>query len=166
MRRFLIAAVVTALALVPALAAAHGNTKISVIGEARAGGVITIAGTGFAPGDVVRIELRKEDVDPIELVRAPVDADGAITTTLRLPASVMPGIYTMAADGKDSATTEVIVLAALNGSSATAPEPPSATNNRPRAETAALAAVTALVALAGLGLLWLSRRHPRPGGAV
>ena len=162
MRPFLALVTTVAIALMPTIVWAHG-TEVSVSGEVRPNGPIEIEGADFEANDVVRIELRKEGVEPIELGRIPVEADGSFAITLHVPQSVSPGIYELACDGEESATTQVTILESAAGEpdGATEPEETHAvSNDAPAGETVGLAALTAALAVMGAGLVWLSR--PRP----
>jgi hypothetical protein len=166
--RFLVLAVVaTIVALAPAAALAHG-TSVSVTGDVRANGPIAIAGEDFDANDSVRLELRKEGVAPIALGDVAADAAGAFTITIHLPASVSPAIYELAADGRESASTEVTVLPAAAGETSAPLIQPAASvsNDRSTGEAIGLAVMTAVLALAGAGLLWLSRTHRASRGKV
>lgn len=77
----------------------------------------------FTPNDVVRIELRKEGVSPVELSRVPTDEDGVFSATLHVPATVRPGLYQIAAEGEESATADVTVLEPAEGPVGIDPEP-------------------------------------------
>ena len=155
------------LALFPSAVLAHGGTEVTVGGEVRPDGAIEVTGEGFASNDVVWIELRKEGVNPIELGRVPADEEGAFSVTLHVPATVQPGVYRIAAEGKESATADVTVLEPPEGNVNIEPEPLAAgsvSNDRPAAEVVGLAALTAAIALVAVGLIWLSRTHPRAAG--
>lgn len=158
-------------ALLPAVALAHGGTEVNVRGEVRPDGPIEITGEDFAPEDNVRIELRRAGIVPIELARVSSDQDGTFSASVHVPAEVKAGLYQLAAEGEESATTEVTILGAASGSAPGQPgqpEPPSAgsvSNDRKAGEVAGLAAFTAAVALLSLGLLRLSRTRPRVTGA-
>ena len=157
------------LALLPPAAFAHGGTEISVKGDVRANGPIEIVGAEFAPNDIVRIELRRGNAQPVELGRIPADADGNFSETLHVPASVTAGLYQLAADGAESATAEVTVLEPADGTAAAPPQPAAASgpveNHRPTGETIGLAVFAAITALVAVGLLWASRTHARSIGA-
>lgn len=170
MQRSLLIAVVSLLALSgfwPSGAFAHEGTEIGVQGEVRADGSIALEGEEFAPNDAVRIELRKEGVEPILLGRISADANGTFTAELHVPSSVSAGIYRLAAEGKESATTEITVLSAGPGSGAAANAPASGevSNDRPAGETIGLAGFSALLAAAGLAALWFSRTRAHLGDA-
>lgn len=153
------------LALLPAVLRAHEGTEVSVRGEVRPNGPIEIVGEGFEANDHIRLELRKEGVEPIALGTVAADAEGAFTETLHLPASVRPAIYQLAAEGEESATADVTVLEPAAGDAPVEPEPPSTepvSNDRPSGEVIGLAAFTGAIALLAVTLLWLSRTRPRP----
>lgn len=167
MRVLWLALALATLALFPSTVLAHGGTEVSVGSEVRADGAIEVTGEEFAPNDTVRIELRKEGVDPIELGRVPADEEGAFSATLHVPATVRPGLYQLAAEGQESDTTDVTVLEPAEGPVEIEAEPPaggSVSNDRPTGEVLGLAAITAGIALVAVGLLWLSRTHPKAAG--
>lgn len=165
MRLLAVTLVVAVLALVPMAVLAHGGTGVIVRGHIHPGGPIELEGEDFAPNGSVRIELRKEGMEPIELGPVAADEQGAFSITLHVPESVRPGLYQLAAEGEESATTEVTVLARVDGGAPIEPGP-SATepvsNDRPTGEVAGLATFTAAIAVLALGLLWLSRTPRRP----
>lgn len=152
------------LALVPTAALAHEGTEVTVEGDVRPGGPIAIQGEEFEPNDIVRIELRKDGVEPIELGRVPADDEGAFNETLHVPTDVRPGLYQLAADGEESATFDVTVLEPTEGTGeaeAIGEAEGSVSNDRPAGETVGLAIFTGVIALAAVALLWTSRTHAR-----
>lgn len=162
--RVFVVIVLAAFTLAPRAAFAHGGTDVSVKGDVRPDGPVEIVGANFAPNDAVRIELRRESTQTVELGRILADADGNFTQTLHVPASVAPGLYQLAAQGQESATAEVTVLKPAAGTAAAPPPGASSAtveNQRPTRETVVLAVFTALVALMAVGLLWVSRTHAR-----
>ena len=165
----ILAALVGLFALFPAATVlAHEGTEVIVNGEVRPDGPVQIEGEGFEPNDVVRIELRKDGVEPIELGRVPADDEGAFIETLHVPATVAPGLYQLAADGQESATFDLTVLEPEEGSEPAAePARPAepVSNDRPAGETVGLAIFTAAIAVAAGGLLWFSRTRARSLGA-
>lgn len=161
MKLILIATMLAAAAILPAAAFAHGGTEVTVKGDVRPNGPIQVTGKEFSPNDVVRIELRKAGVEPVELGRVPADAEGNFDETLHVPASLPAGLYQLAADGTESATTELTILEPATGAPAAAEQPVGAPapaeNQRPTGETIGLAVFTAVIAVAAVGLLWVSR---------
>lgn len=152
------------LALLPAVALAHEGTELTVQGDVRPNGPIVVEGEDFAPNDVVRIELRKDGVEPIELGRVAVEDEGGFSETLHVPENVPPGLYQLAAEGEESATFDLTILEPAEGTQPVVPDEPaenSAENDRPMGETLGLAIVTALVAVAAVTLLWFSRTRAR-----
>lgn len=139
-------------------ALAHGGTEISVEGEVRANGLIELRGEEFAPNDDVRIGLRKEDVEPISLGRVSADGDGGFTVEFHVPASVEPGIYQLAAEGEESASVALTVLAAPDSPAdeATLQAKSEVSRGRSPGEKVLLATFSALLAIAGLAALRLS----------
>lgn len=151
-----------AVALLPAATYAHEGTEVTVVGEIQPNGPIEIKGEDFEPGDVVRIELRKQGAAPIALGTVQAETDGSFAATLHVPATAEPGIYQLAADGQESAETEVTVLKSANETAAE-PEPEKSgdvSSDRPASETVALAVTAVLLAATGLGFLALSRTRP------
>lgn len=149
-------------AVLPAVVSAHEGTEITVAGEIRPNGPIEITGEDFEAGDVVRIELRKQGAAPIELGTVPVESDGSFAATLHVPETVESGIYQLAADGEESAETEVTVLEPAEGSEVVS-EPEASrevSSDRPTGETIGLVVTAFLLAAAGAGLLALSRTRP------
>lgn len=160
----MLAVVMLALALIPTTALAHEGTEVTVKGDVRPGGPIEIEGEEFEAGDIVRIELRKDGVEPIELGRIPVGEDGTFTATLHIAVDTRPGLYQLAADGEESATFDVTVLEPAEDAAATEPTRDSqefGSNNRPAGETIGLAVFTGGIALGGIALLWVSRTRAR-----
>ena len=163
MRWFGALAAVLLVLLLPPTLLAHGP-EVSVVGEVRPNGPIEIRGEEFEPNDHVRLELRKGGVEPVELGTVAVEADGSFSITLHLAATVSPGIYQLAADGKESTTTEVTILEPEAGEAEAASEHQASgkvSSDRPARETVVLAALTITVWALGAGLLWLSRTRPQ-----
>lgn len=84
---------------------------ITVGGDAVAGGEITIAGAGFAPGAALTIELHST---PVELATVTTDGGGAFQTTARIPADTAAGQHTIVVlrDGAALASLPLLVRAA------------------------------------------------------
>jgi len=161
---FLLVAMISS-ALLPAIVLAHGGTEVAVKGEVRANGLIELEGEEFAPNDSVRVELRKDGAEPIKLGEVAADGDGSFSVSLHVPAVVEPGIYRLAAEGKESAEADVTVLEPLEGGGPLSEEPAeSVSNDRPSGETVGLAVMVAAFAAVGAGLLRLSRTRPHPAG--
>jgi hypothetical protein len=159
MRLLAVTLLVALLALVPMAVLAHGGTDVIVRGHIHPGGPIELEGEDFAPNGSVRIELRKGGAEPIELGRVAADEQGAFSITLHVPETVRPGLYQLAAEGEESATTDVTVLEPPAGSVVSTPVSQSraVSNHRPTGEVVGLAAFTAAIAALALGLLWLGR---------
>ena len=162
MRGLWIIAAAAALAVVPQAALGHGGTEVTVKGEVTPNALIQIEGEEFGANDSVRIELRKEGTEPIALGEVAADEEGAFSVSLHLPVAVEPGIYLVAAEGEESAETDVTVLAPQEAGDEmeTGAEGDSITNDAPAGETFGLAALTAALAVIGAGLVWLSRTRP------
>ena len=165
MRRLLALTGLVLLALVPAQAFAHGGAEITVKGDVQANGPITINGEGFEEKAIVHLSVQQAGrPESIPLGIAEAGEQGDFEVTFHLPESVSPGMYTLVAQGgDDEAEFDLTVLEATQAApkaTAQAEEQP-VSGNRSGGETAGLVALTAVFALAGLGLLWLSRTgHP------
>lgn len=152
------------LAFLPVRVAAHGGTEISVRGSVRVDGPIEITGEEFAANDTVLIVLRRAGTEAVELGRVPVGATGEFQALLHVPASMRAGLYELAAEGKESATAEVTILESAAGTQpggAASEAEGDVSNDRAASEVIGLALVTAATALAGIGVLWRFRPHPR-----
>ena len=155
--------IVAALAFVPQLAAAHGGSEIAITGHPHPDGPIEIKGTDFEPGEVVKLELRKQGHASEPLGPAPVGADGTFAITLHIPSSVAPGLYELVATtGDETTSAEATILSAAGknaaGGGLTAEE--DVNNDRPTGESVGLAVVTAVLGLAGAAIVLLERRLP------
>lgn len=94
--------------------------KLSVTGDLRAGGEITVAGTGFAPDAEYLVQLRST---PQDLGTVEADAEGVLSLTTRIPAGTAAGEHTIAVvqDGADVATVSVQIAAAPGTDPGTGP---------------------------------------------
>ncbi len=71
----------------------------------KAGGTVTVSGSGFAEGAQLRFELRS---DPVQLGTATAGTDGSFQRTLTIPANTPAGAHTLAvirADGTEITTS-------------------------------------------------------------
>lgn len=81
----------------------------------RAGDRLALSGTGFEPGEGVRLILHS---DAVELTELRADDQGHITGTVTIPADVVPGLHQLEARGSVSALSvraELTVLALADG---------------------------------------------------
>lgn len=161
MRTLLVLLLILSASLLPSAARAHGGTEVNVIGEVGADAPIQVEGKEFAPNDHVRLELKKAGVEPIGLGIVSADPEGAFAATLHVPATVEPGPYRLAAEGKQSASTEVSVGGSKNESRPAAKA--EVENDRPTSETVGLSIFTVALAIAGAAVIRLSRKHPSGG---
>lgn len=69
-----------------------------------AGEQTVVSGAGFAPGEVVDVDIAGVSVSPT------ADGQGAFSTTYTVPASTTPQSYTVTAEGRDSRTPTTAVL--------------------------------------------------------
>lgn len=154
--------IVAALSLLPLSAMAHGGSEIAVTGHTHPNGPIEIRGQAFNAGEIVALELRKQGEPALQLGSTPAGADGSFAVTLHVPETVRPALYQLVAVvGQETTSTEVTILR-QPGQSANAPAAAanvSIINSRPGAETAGLAVVTALMAIAGGAVVLLERRR-------
>lgn len=155
-----------ALALFPGVVAAHGDSKVAVAGHPHTDGPIEIEGSDFEANEVVTLQLRKQGQAPVLLGSVPVEPDGTFEVTLHVSAEVRPGLYELVANaGDESTSAEATILERPGGTVPGVGDNPTEdiSNDRPVAETAALAVVTATVAAAGAGIILLGhRKRPRP----
>lgn len=131
----------------------------------QAGGVITVSGTGFVPGESIAFELHS---DPIALGSLFADADGRVSGTLRIPASAALGSHTLVAlrNGVPlqssvalqvtAAAATAVTGAAATGAAVTPPRGLAATGG----DLPAVALVTGLF-LALAGTVLVRRRRAR-----
>ncbi|MCK6564451.1 MAG: hypothetical protein L6Q80_06825 [Dehalococcoidia bacterium] len=162
MRTLAAIAVLAALGLLPDVASAHGGSEVAVTGHPHADGAIEIEGSDFEANEVVTLELRKQGQAPVLLSSVPVEADGTFEVTLHVPAEVRPGPYELVADAGDERTSaEATILERPGGTAPGAGDNPTEdiSNDRPVAETAALAFITAVLAASGLAIVLLDRRR-------
>lgn len=83
--------------------------------SAVAGGIVTVTGTGFAPGSELRIELRST---PVPLGTATADETGSFRATVTLPADTVPGAHSIVVidpDGVETSTPLTVTAAAGGG---------------------------------------------------
>lgn len=128
----------------------------------KAGGTVTVSGSGFAEGAQLRFELRS---DPVQLGTATAGTDGSFQRTLTIPANTPAGAHTLAvirADGTEI-TTSLTVTAAAGGGNTTPGTNTGGSTGGDLATTGADSApyvIAAVVLLAaGLGLFAMRRRR-------
>lgn len=161
MRTLAAIAVLAAIGLLPGTVAAHGDSAVAVAGHPHADGPIEIEGSDFEANKLVTLQLRKQGQAPALLASVPVEADGTFEVTLHVPAEVRPGLYELVADAGDERTSaEGSILERPGGTVPGAGDNPTEdiSNDRPVAETAALAVITAVLAVGGLAIVLLDRR--------
>jgi len=121
--------------------------------ELRAGEPLTLAATGFAPGERVEIVLHST---PVLLATVDADGDGAIRTVVTIPADTTPGAHRLVLTGTVSGPV------AANLTVAARPDPDLVSTG---AGSTMLLGVAALAALLGCLMFALARRRaerPRP----
>lgn len=85
-----------AAAVLPAGAAAKPHVSASPSSVA-AGGTVSIAGRGFAPGRTVAIQLRRQGAKPTSLRGVKAGSSGRFRKRARIPAAQAPGRYLLVA---------------------------------------------------------------------
>lgn len=114
----------------------------------RAGGQLSLSGTGFVPGEEVSFELHS---DPMALGTLTADGGGALKGTLRIPANAPVGAHTIVAL---NAQSEVVASAAIRVTATGAGGALASTG-----ADAPVATVAAAFAAVVLGLLLVRRRR-------
>jgi LPXTG-motif cell wall-anchored protein len=137
-----------------------GEPKLTVSGSLRAGGAISIDGSGFPAGAEVAFELHS---DPVALGSATADGLGALHLDATIPASVDPGSHSLVAlVGGAQLVSAAVQIAAAPGSGG-GPGPSGAIGDGVLASTGADVSGGALLAAAavllGLALVTLRRRR-------
>jgi hypothetical protein len=119
-----------------------------------AGGSITFSGSGFLPGETVRITVS----DPITLKSVVADSSGSFSTVIVLPAG-LTGAQTLTATGLTSGRTASITIQVLAASAN--PFPTSTATGGLAFTGAAVGAIGALggLLLIGGGLMMLASRR-------
>lgn len=101
--------------VVEAPVVAPAKPSVTVSGEAVQGGKITIAGTGFTPGDSVSVVVHSDRVD---LGSFTVAADGTLAASWTIPVAFDVGAHTIVVTLPDGSTVEAtftIAAAAASG---------------------------------------------------
>ncbi|MEU4014273.1 metallophosphoesterase family protein [Microbacterium sp. NPDC028030] len=128
----------------------------------KAGGTVTVSGSGFAEGAELRLELRS---DPVQLGTVTAGADGSFQRTVTIPASTPAGVHTLAVilpDGTE--VTASVTVTAVSGGGAVTPGGGSGSGVDGDLATTGADSVPYIVAAvvllaAGLGLFALRRRR-------
>ncbi len=82
---------------------------------------VTVSGTGFEPGESVRIELHS---DPVLLTTVIADAGGAFTTTVTIPSTTAAGNHSLVLLGSlTGASTHTLTISAALADTGTNPTP-------------------------------------------
>ncbi len=147
--------------------AAVQNPEISVSGGGvvSAGGTITVSGSGFMGGDLLRVELR---AGPVVLGTATAGADGTFSATFTIPANTAVGahsIVVIAANGDEVGTPITVTAAEVPGGPGTNPGTNPGNGNDPDTiaktgfEGGTFGMAAMLVLLLGVGLTVMSQRR-------
>ncbi|QAY63885.1 hypothetical protein ET495_12300 [Xylanimonas allomyrinae] len=94
-----------------------GTVNGAQTATAVAGGVLSVAGRGFVPGEGVKATLHSE---PVELGTFPAGADGAVSFQARIPQGFEVGAHTVVLTGLTSGRTVTLNLQVEAGSAAAA----------------------------------------------
>lgn len=130
-----------------------------------AGGQITLSGNGWKAGSTVTLTLHS---DPVSLGTATVDASGAFTKTVTIPADTTAGTHTISISGTDPAgaprtVSLTITVSAATTAASTAPSTAASTaptNQLPRTGSSSMPMTLAGLALLAVGgLLVLQGRR-------
>lgn len=147
-------------------ASAHGNPEIVVTpNPAPSGTLITIEGKEFEEEDHISLTLEGISGE-VALGGAMTDGEGALYLQVVLPDAAVPGSYRIRAVGSDaSAVLEFRISAGAGAGQPVAEHETSIGFHRggPANEVIGLAALTAVLAIAGAGLL-LVREQRAPEG--
>lgn len=172
MKRIALLAMALAITAFAALAAsptfADGAKSVSVKPlTPKAGDAITVKGGLLGPNAEVEVRLVGAGVD-LDLGEVKTDAEGDFTEQFLLPADLPPGTYQVKANGPQSATTQITVLAAGGGqpAGAMAPATSEPLRARPVVETVGLVALFGILAGLGLLLAWTAPRGQTTREAV
>ncbi|WP_435748463.1 fibronectin type III domain-containing protein [Microbacterium sp. PMB16] len=129
----------------------------------KAGGKVTVSGSGFEANTEARLELRS---DPVQLGTVTAGADGAFSRSVTIPAATPAGKHTLAvilADGTEVTTSLTVSAASSGGGAVTPGDGTGGATDGDLATTGAdstpyVIAAVVLLAL-GLGLVVLRRRR-------
>lgn len=125
-------AIATSPATSPVAEAVAPPTVKPAVTNPAPGESIEISGTGFTPGETVRLELHST---PVVLGTVVADSDGNFRVKVKIPASTPSGAHTIYAIGQTSGKT-VTAAVTVTGASPASPDSPSS----PQARSANLAA--------------------------
>ena len=162
----LVISLVVAVAVVGLMAAngrlvrTHGNPEIVVTpSPAPSGARITIEGEEFEEDDEISLTLEGIGGD-IALGMATTDAEGAFHIEARLPDAAAPGSYRIRAEGSDASAVLEFRISGAGRSPIDAEHERSLGFHRegPASEVIGLAALTAVLAVAGVALLLVRER--------
>jgi hypothetical protein len=156
------AALVTLVAAGSSVASAHGNPEIVITpNPAAAGAAVEIEGEGF--DEDVEVSLTLEGVSgDIALGMAVTDAEGTFQLEVTLPDAAAPASYRIRAEGGDASGLADFRISQGAGGSQAAAEHEASIGFHREASTGlviGLAAVAAILAVAGLALLLVRERR-------
>jgi hypothetical protein len=133
--------------------------------KVRAGGAVTITGTGYPVGEGVTIELHSA---PVVLGSATVDAEGGFTVTITIPAATTTGAHRIIATATPSgarAEAALSVTGAASSGNGNGTDRSRSLASTGATGTGPMATGVIVLLLVGAGLL-LAMRHRRESGST
>ena len=160
-RRWAAFSVAVVLALTPLHGLAHGGALELSVSPANiaAGDEVTISGEGFAANASLALHLTGPNGDA-HFSDVVTDDEGEFTQPVRIPGSIVPGLYLIRAENADQEAAAEVTIGAMAGMTE-----PSDDRMPARARTAAWQA-SALGLFLALGIAGLALARPRRRGAL
>ncbi|WP_395245368.1 esterase-like activity of phytase family protein [Agromyces sp. MMS24-K17] len=119
-----------------------------------AGGTVVVAGSGFAPGEAVRFELRS---DPVSLGQATAASDGSLSFIATIPASTPAGTHALVAIAGEAEVSAALTVTAVPASGTAAGDGLADTG----VEAGWIAALAAAIVVLGAGAVVVGMRRRR-----
>lgn len=95
----------------PVLAPPVYEASVSAPGSARAGDAVTVKGTGFAPGEVVEVALRKTGPGTVTVIGSiTADGEGRVDGKVTIPAASDGGPHVLIATGTLSEASDSVAI--------------------------------------------------------
>ncbi len=131
-----------------------------------AGDTVLLAGSNLEPNDERVLVLKGENI-AVDLGTATTDAEGMLSTEVKIPGHLPSGVYQLQAIGDETLEVELQVTAAAGGAAIESPaagEPAIVARERPTVELAAI--VVASLVVGALGVLLVLRAEGVRGPAA
>ena len=164
-----IVALAALIAVGSSVTSAHGNPEIVITpNPATAGAAIEIEGKGFDEDEEVSLTLEGVSGD-IALGMAVTDAEGGFHVEVTLPDAATPASYRIRVEGGDANALADFRISQGTGGSQPAAEHEASIGFHREASVGlviGLAAVAAILALAGLALLLVREQRPTTSGGA